>query len=385
VDFSELIRNALEQFAPDAPDLLRIRAQLDEDARASYPPRSMYERFITGWRQSQDQRAMAWHLLDKISLTLALDRSDACDVLIDALCPKMPADEWVTQNQWKRYIATLALAHSQTELLDRLKVRTDIPSCRDLVLHLLYEWSIQGKTIPTEDVSWVETIRHNSIDPLGRLPLTLLDIERLIRPARLSNTRGAVYLAIPALERPELNRVESKPVPRLNHVDEVTDWASVLSVQSNFWGWLKESAARLEFRVFRRTPIEVRQDLSPQELLSLPLLCLAGTTQESLSLNRVKPEVVFRFLFHAFAAGCAYYTGDQGAVGRLRTWQTLGAILGDSQLHVTNIELHARKVKWYFVDVVSDWYYRESPFNIGIVAVDEATGRTAILAVTDTD
>lgn len=92
-------------------------------------------------------------------------------------------------------------------------------------------------------------------------------------------------------------------------------------------------------------------------------------------------------LIHLFASahnGGAYGGGEWGAYGRLRAWQTFGALVGCAPTATADeIMTEAVRCEWLSFGG-TDWFYQLPP-DIGLICVRPDRLSVALLAATDTD
>ncbi|MCT4637457.1 MAG: DUF6183 family protein [Bacteroidales bacterium] len=108
------------------------------------------------------------------------------------------------------------------------------------------------------------------------------------------------------------------------------------------------------------------------------------TESKRIRLKELNTRNAFCRIFDAISKGAAYSSGEYGGVGRLKTWSTIGQLIGLSDFN-TNSEVSVlmEAYKWYEFNTDS-WFINEW-CDFGIFCRNKDTGQFGLLAGTDTD
>ncbi len=89
-------------------------------------------------------------------------------------------------------------------------------------------------------------------------------------------------------------------------------------------------------------------------------------------------------VFDAISKGAAYSSGEYGAIGRLKSWLTIGQLIEKSTFNL-NSELSSAmdEYNWYEFNT-NNWFINEW-CDFGIYCQNIETGQFGLLAATDTD
>ncbi|MEU7103794.1 DUF6183 family protein [Streptomyces sp. NPDC046215] len=286
----------------------------------------------------------------------------------------------VAGRELDRYTASLLASSHPAE---DLAVAFTAQAPEELRACLVHELVLRGVVVAeTPGIAGWATSSHWSRHPLGRLPLTLSDVEG--RPDLPSHSaRGSSY---PMPYGPSESR--GMPVVTGAHVpsaEETTTEAGAKSMAEAVANWVAESNGRVETRVFDLAgPLDAES--VPNALLTLGLECLNGARKKSrLSVEACPPAQAWGVLFAAASSGGAYNSGSYGAYGRLAAWRSLAGLSGTAEGATTaEVEARARECTWYDFDADTKWFERVA-WDIGLAAVSPERRRLAVLAATDTD
>jgi hypothetical protein len=279
-----------------------------------------------------------------------------------------------------RYAASLlASSHPAEELAVAFGERAS----QELRACLVHELVLRGVGV-TQIAGIAEwaTSPHWRHHPLGRLPLTLSDVEGRpdlpgysvhgsshAMPYGPSEGRGAAVVArahVPAVE-------------------ETTTEAAATGIGAAVANWAEESNGRIEARVFELAD-PLPAESVPSALLALGLECLNGAGRKTgFSVAACPPDRAWQLLFAAASTGGAYNSGAYGAYGRLAAWQSLAGLAGAAENDPAEaVEARARACTWYGFGADTKWFERVA-WDIGLAALSPERRRLAVLAATDTD
>ncbi|MFI0409469.1 DUF6183 family protein [Actinomadura sp. 3N508] len=230
-----------------------------------------------------------------------------------------------------------------------------------------------------EIATWTASPRWRG-HPLGRLPLTLSDVEE--HPDLPQYGRSGLSHGIPY--GPSTGRaMAASGSARLPEPEETTTAAAAALIARAVANWAEESNGRIEARVFALAePLDAES--VPIALLTAGLECMSEPDAE-LSLNACPPSRAWRLLFAAASTGGAYNPGSFGAYGRLAAWQSLAGLSGTpDDATIDEVAAHVRNCAWYDFDAATGWFDRVA-WDIGLAALTPDRRRLAVLAATDTD
>lgn len=145
--------------------------------------------------------------------------------------------------------------------------------------------------------------------------------------------------------------------------------------------WCEESNGKVEARCFTFAPLQT-EEFGLQTLKSFALQSLSDA--QNLTLNRVDFSVALERLFQAACNGGAYNQGEYGALGRLKTWQSVAALCASESQDLETIFQSAQSCTWFEFSVSSEWYYQVA-WDLGLACLRESGTSLAVLSATDTD
>ncbi|WBB58910.1 DUF6183 family protein [Streptomyces sp. WMMC500] len=229
---------------------------------------------------------------------------------------------------------------------------------------------------------------YPSRHPLGRLPLTLCDVEG--RPELPRHGPGGTGHAVPygpAGHRGALQGGSAGPVPA---AEETTTDAGARRMARAVANWAEESNGRVEAREFALAAPPAAGAV-PETLLSLGLACLREPSPRNpFAVVPCPPAEAWRMLFAAASLGGAYNSGLGGAYGRLAAWESLAALAGVAEgagaedAGVGEVEARAGECAWYGFVADTAWF-EQVAWDLALAAVGAEGRRLAVLAATDTD
>ncbi len=97
----------------------------------------------------------------------------------------------------------------------------------------------------------------------------------------------------------------------------------------------------------------------------------------------VTPQRVLATLFNIAFSGGAYTHGQGIALARLKSWQSLGGLVGENG-DLETIMNRAKQCRWFGFDATGGWFHNAS-WDVGIAALRPDGKSLALLAATDTD
>lgn len=230
--------------------------------------------------------------------------------------------------------------------------------------------------------------------PLGWLPLRLTEIEPLRADGRRSRTvhQYKVYAtkaqapwgpwqsrdAVPVAESPKTSQIRTW---------ETTTGDELTRMSSAVQNWRAESRARIEARTFALSRTVAPEEVEQNLLLRLHTCRALDLPKgpEGFSVDPVAPEQAFAILWNAAANGGELNEGCFGAYGRLRSWQSLGALAGcRDYAPIEEVLRRGRETTWFFFAAHSSWFYGLGD-EFGLLALRPGGRTLGLLAATDTD
>lgn len=322
--------------------------------------------------QMWQSRSVFDHLLRLLATTTG--RENVANAL------RLVSSPEVAGTKLDRYTASLlASSHEATDLAAAFTGRAS----EELRACLVHELVLRGVVVEeTPGIAGWATSPHWRHHPLGRLPLTLSDMERSADLPSYSIRGSSHSMPYGPSEGRELAVIADVGVPA---VEETTTQASATAMAKAVANWAEESNGRIEARVFDLAePLDAR--LVPNALLTLGLECLGGAGKKTaLSVAVLPPAQAWRVLFAAASTGGAYNSGSYGAYGRLAAWQSLAALAGSPEgAAADEAEASARDCVWHGFDADTKWF-EQVAWDIGLAALAPGRRRLAVLAATDTD
>lgn len=223
--------------------------------------------------------------------------------------------------------------------------------------------------------------------PLGLLPLRLMPPEGSIDPPSYTFGGGRVSSSSDLWEEgsPEAHPQRVAPV-----ATEATDPALCRRLMSAVASWLEGSNGRTESRVF--VLAGAPQPRLADVLGTAGLDCIGRSSPPDV--KSVTAEDAFAALFAAAAVGGAYEIGCEGAYGRLRAWETVGALSGaEAGDPVESTSERAQRSAWFTFKPRFRWlrsgsnstWFEEQSWDLALAVVSPERTRLAVLAATDTD
>ncbi|MER6200251.1 DUF6183 family protein [Streptomyces sp. NPDC001586] len=286
----------------------------------------------------------------------------------------------VTSRKLDRFTASL-LASGQEA--GALAAAFTGPASEELRACLVHELVLRGVAVAeTPGVAGWATSPHWRHHPLGRLPLTLSDVEGVPDLPRYGPRGSSHSIPFGPSESRALVKAAGAHVPS---AEEATTEASATAMARAVANWAEESNGRIEARVFDLTaPLD--PVFLPNTLLALGLECLRGAGgKAALSVSVLAPDQAWAVLFAAASTGGAYNSGSFGAYGRLAAWQSLAALAGcPEDAAVGEVEARVRDCVWHGFDAGTKWF-EQVAWDIGLAALAPDRRRLAVLAATDTD
>ena len=285
----------------------------------------------------------------------------------------------ISSRKLDRYTASLLASSNEPKDLASAFTRGASEELRACLVHELVLRGVTVAEIPGIS-RWV-TSPHWSHHPLGRLPVTLSDVEG--RPDLPSySTRGSSHSMPygPSNSR-EMAVVSGARVP--SAVEGTTE-AEATAMAKAVANWAEESNGRIEARAFDLAdPLD--DALVPNVLLALRLESLNGVSKRSsFSVAVCPPAQAWQVLFAAASTGGAYNSGAYGAYGRLAAWQSLAGLSGVNEgAPVSEVEARVRECTWHGFEADTKWFERVA-WDIGVVGLAPDRRRVAMLAATDT-
>ncbi|MFF2350601.1 DUF6183 family protein [Kitasatospora sp. NPDC058115] len=273
----------------------------------------------------------------------------------------------------------LASSHGAADLAVAFTGR----SSEELRACLVQELVLRGVVVEdTPGIAGWVTSPHWSQHPLGRLPLTLSEVEAHADLPSYS-VRGSGH-SMPY--GPSMNREPAVITDvRVPSAQEATTPATAEAMGAAVANWAEESNGCIEARVF-----DLAEPLDPESvptvLLALGLECLHGAGKEApLSVTVRTPAQAWRVLFAAASTGGAYNHGSYGAYGRLAAWRSLASLAGSpAGATVAEIEARALDCVWRGFGA-GTWWFEQVAWDIGLAVLAPDRRRLAVLAATDTD
>jgi hypothetical protein len=310
---------------------------------------------------------------------------------ISWLRERLEANAW---HQHRRYeiIPQLVQFQSLAILMEMFRQHSSQPHFHDRLARLVQELVIRGFDVKNTAASkfWNEHIQSSG-HPLAWLPLELMLCEYYLVELlpHFSNQGQSCRLAFVgsehALQNARAISASSMAQDSIQWIENSLSHHESTNMCAAVNNWRQESNGRIEARCFTADRTMLPGEVTPTELLSLQLECLAETSASQIALARADIQEVLELLFGAAATGAAYNDGIGAAYGRLEAWRSLGALAGaDTDATLEEVAMTAKKCAWLTFSAKSSWYC-DVAWDLGIVAL-RADGRTlAILAATDTD
>ncbi|MER5177208.1 DUF6183 family protein [Streptomyces sp. NPDC002896] len=338
---------------------------------------ALAQRYGSGAEQMWQYRSVFDHLLRLLGTTAGPEN------VSQAL--RLVAATGSGRRKLDRYVASLLAAGHQVEDLAAAFAGGGAPGgvSEELRACLVHELVLRGVAVAeTPGIAEWATSPHWSHHPLGRLPLTLSDVEE--HPALPSYSVRGSSCSMP-YGPSESRGMAVVPGARVPPAAETTTEAGAAAMAKAVANWVDESNGRIEARVFALAePVDT--DSVPSTLAALGLECLNGMGRKSrISVSVCPPAQAWRVLFAAASTGGAYNSGCHGAYGRLAAWQSLAGLSGAAEsASAGEVEARVRGCVWYGFDADTKWFERVA-WDIGLAAVDPDRRRLAVLAATDTD
>jgi len=233
-------------------------------------------------------------------------------------------------------------------------------------------------------------LRH----PLGWLPLRLTEVEPLRADGRRTRAvhQYKVYAskahapwgpwqfrdAVPFLEGPEACQIRTW---------ETTTGDELARISSVVQNWRAESRGKVEARSFALSRKVAPEELEQNLLLRLHTCRALDLPKgpDGFSVDPLAPEQAFAILWNAAANGGELNEGCFGAYGRLRAWQSMGALAGcQDYASIDEVLERSRETSWFFFAAHSRWFYGIGE-EFGLLALRPGGRALALLAATDTD
>ncbi|MFE9929732.1 DUF6183 family protein [Streptomyces sp. NPDC005533] len=293
---------------------------------------------------------------------------------------RLVSSKAVTSRNLDRFTASLLASGQEAE---NLAAAFSGPASEELRACLLHELVLRGVAVhETPGVAGWATSPHWRHHPLGRLPLTLSDVEGVPDLPRYGPRGSSHSMPFgPSESRAPVTAAGASVPP----VEETTTEAAATALAGAVANWAEESNGRIEARDFAlAAPLDAAS--VPNALLTLRLDCLDGAGRKAaLSVSVLRPDQAWAVLFAAASSGGAYNSGSFGAYGRLAAWQSLAALAGCPEGATTSeVEARVRDCVWHGFDADTKWF-EQVAWDIGLAALTPDRRRLAVLAATDTD
>ncbi|MFB7180735.1 DUF6183 family protein [Streptomyces sp. NPDC056257] len=293
---------------------------------------------------------------------------------------RLVSSKAVTSRKLDRFTASLLASGQEAE---DLAAAFTGPASEELRACLVHELVLRGVAVEeTPGIAGWATSPHWRHHPLGRLPLTLSDVEGLPDLPRYGPRGSSHSMPFGPSERRAPVKAAGAPVPS---VQETTTEAAATAMACAVANWAEESNGRIEARLFDlAAPLDAES--VPNALLTLGLDCLSGAGRKpALSVSVLPPDRAWAVLFAAASSGGAYNSGSYGAYGRLAAWQSLAALAGCPEGAATSeVEARVRDCVWHGFDAGTKWF-EQVAWDIGLTVLSPDRRRLAVLAATDTD
>lgn len=292
------------------------------------------------------------------------------------------------------FASRIVLNQPRNAVLQVMAHHENDPRVEGLLDLLVHELVVQGYDQPNPMLERLNARMRANGHPLGWLPLHVMPLESLRADPR--RTRAVHQYKVygskvqapwgPYKSRGPVDAAEPRRGRRIRTF-ETTSGDNLLRLCSAVINWHAESKARIEGRVFVLSeplaPDEVDRGLFLRlhncEALELP------RGPEAFHYERLEPAQALSILWLAAANGGELNQGCFGAYGRLRAWQSLGALAGASDFaHITEISALAEKTTWFFFNARSSWFFRLGE-EFGLLALRPDGRSVALLAASDSD
>ncbi|MFF2618059.1 hypothetical protein DR950_01565 [Kitasatospora xanthocidica] len=221
--------------------------------------------------------------------------------------------------------------------------------------------------------------------PLGRLPATLLAVERGV--AELVTAEQHLGWPTPLNPYRRADAAERSPAPHTGgayRLAEVRDPAQRVAIGTAVQHWSGISNARITAQIFA-----VNREVDPHDIdavfAGLPLECApegAGTLTPLLDTTATTALCV---LFLAASSGGAYGGRRGNGYARLAAWESMAALAGTpAAAPFADLAAQAEETHWYLFDTQGPWFYRVA-WDVTMAALRPGRRELAVLAATDTD
>lgn len=213
----------------------------------------------------------------------------------------------------------------------------------------------------------------NKHELFSKIPLHLTEIEKTfgLRIHRIGVSGASTPFGLSTLNFVEVNAkpIEAQIQEEPLIVTALSDW------RANSNGILIGLTGTYE-----------REDCTAYDLIINVHNQYNAKTTNQVKIQPHRLEDVFSIIFSASANGGAYTSGELGAFGRLKTWQTLAAICGlnFSEVSCQDIIQALREYEFYEFITDSDWFFNFI-FDLGVLALNRPTRKFSILVGTDVD
>lgn len=220
-------------------------------------------------------------------------------------------------------------------------------------------------------------------EPLTWLPLHCTSVERTITFRVYSNLGSCASMPSSSEEKAKpralLPEIPGKPFTAIEEpISKVEAGRCVRQ-------WVNDSNGKLEAKLFVTSLPISPSDISAEELLKLPLECLAGSNPGEVKVDAVPIERVFAVFFSAAANGGAYSHGEEGAYGRLAAWKTLAALVGvESSGSFDSVYSAVEQSNWRSISTTTKWFHKVA-WDFGYACLRPDKRHIAIIAATDED